>query len=280
MANKLPPGVLPKLWRRKNRKSGDEFGNFYIYVENKPVNLRSAVYSVARERAREAFFQGKREFQDERFFEKPPAAPDTGSTSATGVPSAAGGLVGGGGDWTADVAGAASSAVSPDLHTSPDGRQTRLLTAAPGPSSSATDATDAPSSTSDESTASTEGPTDGAESTQIPPEMFADMTGNLAMVLVEAQIRGQEWMFERFAKVQAGPVPMNNLGRTAGIEFWKQQLAKWMPQDVPLPEWAAAMVVCAMFSIPAQVEGMQPLRKKEPASEAPQDATANLYPPA
>ncbi len=236
--------IVPKLKQRKD-------GNWTCKVDKQTINLQTKTYSVARERAKEAAYEGKRDWSADRFYDKTP------STSNESAPSSAP-L----GDWQSDLADATSAGIKPDLYTGPDGSGVPLL----GPADDA-----APSSaphTPDEPKKQTS----SADSTEIPPEMFDGMMKQCAAILVEGQIRGQEWMIARFLKANAGPVPMNNIGRTAATQFWEQQLAKWIPKDVPLPEWAAALVVCAMFSVPVQLQGATPIEK------APESAPQTNYP--
>ncbi len=99
--------------------------------------------------------------------------------------------------------------------------------------------------------------------------MFDGMISQLAEMAVELQLRGQEWIFERYGKVQAGPVPLTSFARTAPQKIWEQQFRKWMPSDVPLPEYLVAPLLCAMLTIPVQIEGMRPLKKETKPSEPP-----------
>ncbi len=252
MANNLPPGVIPKLFRQRN-KDGKEIGNWYIKIKKKAINLRSQSYSKARERAKDAWEMGVREFQDDRFFETPaPVSPIRSPDINAPVP---------GNEWAADVAAAAASGLQPDAYFDSAGKQTPLLTAVPG--------IDAPGDGKPPTAKVEDEKKSSDESTAIPPEMFDGMINNLATVLVEAQLQGQEWLIARAAKVKAGPVPMNNVGRAAGTKFWDQQLRKWLPSDVPLPEWAAAMCAVAMFSIPVQLQNTTPIVKEDAPSSPP-----------
>ncbi len=232
--NDLP---LPKF-RRDRNKFGQEFGPYKVKVGKKKVSLKTESYIVARERAKEAFYDGKTMWEDvQRFYD---AA--TNSESKPATPAA---------DWAADLAGAASSA-KPDMYIYPDGKDhVPLLGSVPHTEDeSAPKPTDAPK-------------TDGGESTKIPLEMFGDMMETAASILVEGQLRGQEWIIAKYAKRKAGAVAMSDTSRTAAIEFWKQQLAEWIPQDVPLPKWASAMVVVGTFGLMTQLQNSEPMPPKD-----------------
>ena len=219
--------IVPKLKQRKD-------GNWTVRATDtkKWINLQTKVYSEARERAKEATYEGKRDFSTDRFYQATNATP-----AATGAPA---------GDWQTDVADAVQSGIKPDTYFNPNGEGMRLLPEVSS-DSGPPPPTDAPHTPTPEG------------STEIPSEMFDSMMAQAADILVEAQIKGQEWLIARALKANAGPVPMSNVGRTSAAKFWNQQLAKWMPRDVPLPEWAAAMIACAMFTIPAQLSGATPI---------------------
>lgn len=224
--------IVPKLKQRKD-------GNWTCKVDKKPINLQTKTYSVARERALEATYEGKRDWSTERFYDTT-AAP--ASAPAMGAPA---------NDWQSDVADAVASGLKPDAYFNPAGEGVRLL---PAGESAVPPPKDAPPTADEPPKVSEDG------TTQIPPEMFERMMGQLGEMIVEAQIKGQEWLIARALKANAGPVPLNNVGRVEAAKFWNQQLALWMPSNVPLPPWAVAMVTTAMFTIPVQLSGATPIK--------------------
>lgn len=229
--------IVPRLKQRKD-------GNWTCKVDKQTINLKTKTYSIARERAKEAVYEGKRDFGNEQFYDT--SAP---ASAPSAVPS---------GDWQSDLSAAASSGIVPDQYMAPNGSAVPLL----NPMESG-DAPPASAPHTPDSGAKAEDP----NSTHIPPEMFAGMMGQLAHGLVEGQIRLQEWLLARGLKMKAGPVPMNDKGREIAVQFWSQQLAKWVPEDVPLPEWASAMVACGMFCTMTQLQGATPIEK--PPTTAP-----------
>lgn len=244
-AGDLPP-PLPKFARARN-KFGQEHGPYRVRVGKRLVNLKTESYIAARERAKEAFYDGKTSWDESRFYERPSSAPANGTSGAAPAKPAA--------DWAADLAGAAA-AVKPDEYRRPNGTTYPLLGA---------------SRSNDSESAPTDAPKDdaapgtpGEESTKIPPEMFASMMETAAAIFVEAQFRGQEWLIERFAKRKAGKVPENDFSRVAATEFWKSQLAEWVPTDVPLPKWASAMILVGSFGAMTQLQNSSPLAKDVP----------------
>lgn len=253
MANNLPPGVLPKLWRQRN-KGGNEVGAWYITIKKKAVNLRTQVYAVARERAREVYFAGKdaKTFQDERFMEQP--APKT-----DGMPAPVEGQPQPSGDWTSDVADAAANGLSPDAYTSPQGKETPLLTAIPRTSE-------------DEPKPETPKVDEASEdSTKIPPEMLEGLVKQLAMMLVEGQIAGQQWLAIRFGKFEPGAISAADISPSIHpAKLWESQIRKWLPTDVPVPEWLAAIILTGMVTIPVQLANAKPLKKEKSESEPAQ----------
>jgi hypothetical protein len=238
--------LVPKLTQRKD-------GNWTCKVDKKKINLKTKSYSIARERALEAVYEGRRDWGTERFY-------DTGNTQS---PVNAPNVAAVGNDWQSDLNDAASRGVDPDAYTGPDG-QTRLLTSA--------DAGDAPPASAPytpESSAEA-GSSGGSDSTKIPPEMFANLTGMAAGALVEAQLMLQAWLMARGLKRQAGPIAQSSQTRQVSETFWKEQLKVWVPEDVPLPPWASAMITVAMFGGMEQLQGSVPIEK--PPETAPNSA--------
>jgi hypothetical protein len=236
MANPLPEGAIPKLWRNRN-KDGKEIGAWYVTLKKKPVNLRTQDYFKARERAREAM-GGRRDFTDDRYFDDAgAAAPPPPSVSSD--------------DWTSDAHKAATETVNPDAYFPPGG----------APEPSPPPPTDAPK-------VETEVPkSDANGNTQIPPEMMEGLLKQTANILVELQLHGQEYLWVRWGKMNPGFVPAEHDGRRIPAALWEAQLRKWIPTDVPIPEWAAAMILTAALGGLVQFQGAVPLPKKDESAQ-------------
>jgi hypothetical protein len=239
MANQLPPGAIPKLWRGRN-KEGKEVGAWYIHIKKKPVNLRTQDYTKARERAREAL-AGKRDFVDERYFEE--SVPEETSTSQrqiAAIPETPE-TTQGAGDWASDAQRAASAgttAVKLDEYIPPPPKD-EPITAKPIPTPGA------------------------ADSTNLPPELMEGLIKQIAHTLVELQIHCQEYLAIRFGKFQPGEVPLESDARKIPAAIWESAVRKMIPTDVPLPEWLVAPLLVAMLAGTLQLEGATPLRKED-----------------
>lgn len=243
MANPLPPGAIPKLYRLRN-KDGKEIGAWYCKISKKPVNLKTQDYFKARERAKEAV-TGRRDFTDDRYFE------ETGAPKVDPAPAAQAKAD----DWTGDAVRAASQAITPDEIIPPP----RQLGPAPDYGASTTGETSKP----DDKPDNPETPPN-PDSTQIPPEMMAGLIKQFAGTLVELQLHAQEYLWLRGVKINPGSVPADHDARIIPQTIWESQLKKWMPTDVPIPEWAAAIILTAVLGGTVQFEGATPLKKKDP----------------
>lgn len=241
-ASPLSAPVVPKVYRLRN-KTGQEIGPYYTKVGKKPVNLRTQDYFKARDRAVEAV-SGRKDFHDDRFFDDkgasvPQAPLDGAPSSAPAAPS---------GDWTADAVRAASAGLEPDAYFPP------ALPPMPQ-TESAGFGTEAKPETP-------KGPSIADESTTLPPEMLDNLVKQIAATVVELQIQGQEYLAIRWGKFQPGTVPPDSKARELPTAIWEAQIRKWIPTDVPLPAWIVAPVLCAMLTVPIQLEGATPLRTK------------------
>lgn len=238
MSNTLPEGAIPKLYRQRN-KSGQEVGAWWCPKVkgkiDKAVNLRTQDYFKARERAKEAL-AGKREFPDDRYFDDSgaPQIPVEQKVAASD-------------DWTADATRAARASVEPDAYFSPGEGPTPQTEQAPAPESAPTVTPETPK-------------VKDGESTQIPPEMMSGLISQIANTLVELQLHGQEYLWLRAVKVNPGNVPLESDARKVPAAIWESQLKKWMPMDVPLPEWAVAIILTGVMGGTIQFQGASPLR--------------------
>jgi hypothetical protein len=246
MSNPLPTGAIPKLYRQRN-KEGKEVGAWYCPKVkgklDKAVNLKTQDYFKARKRAMELLYSGRRDFPDDRYFDEsgapvPPAdAPKTPPSD----------------DWTADAYRAATQTVEPDAYFPPGSSPPPQPDPIPG---------DAPRVDAETPKSDAEG------NTQIPPEMLEGICEQLATVAVELQLHAQEYVWLRWAKMDPGFVPPDSDARKVPAELWKRQLKKWLPTDVPIPEWAAAIILTAFMGGMVQFDGAKPI--PQPPPEAPQ----------
>lgn len=227
--------MIPKLIQNKE-------GNWTAKIGGKRVDFKTKDYFQARERAREASENGTRHFTQ-------------GATAATDEPS-----IGGGGstpppatsDWTADAVRAAGAAASAEPAPPPPKPEERADYFPPGISPEPGIPHDTPS-------------TPPEVSTEIPPEMMAGLIRNVADTIVELQLHGQEYLFIRWGKREPGAVPLDHDARTIPRVLWETQLKKWLPTDIPLPEWAVAILLCGMMGGTVQFEGSKPLPQKSEA---------------
>jgi hypothetical protein len=220
---------LPKLYRMRD-KSRKEYGPYYCTIEKKPVNLKTQDYFKARERAREAV-TGRKEFADDRFFDEANNLKKPAETVATPQTAQSD-------DWTADAMRAAASGDVPYEYIPP-------AQSTPNPETSATPETPKP--------------TDG--NTNLPPELMEGLVKQIASTLVELQIHGQEYLWIRWGKMQPGEVHPDSDARKIPAAIWESAVRKWIPNDVPLPEWIVAPVLVAMMAGTIQLEGARPIPK-------------------
>ena len=243
MSNPLPQGAIPKLYRQRNA-GGKEIGNWYVRVKTVPINLRTQEYMLARERAREAYYDGKRTFPDER---NPPllALPPIKEKTATvelpqfvspPTPST---------DWAADVSRAAGEGLKPEVFP-------------PGISP--------PSATTETPKTESSGATGTNGQSKISPQMIEGIIKQAASVLVELQIVGQEFLWRRWGKIEPGTVPETHDARKLSTELWEQAIREWIPTDIDIPPWILAPIVCAALTVPVQIDGAKPLKKPEEPS--------------
>lgn len=240
MSNPIPPGAIPKLFKLRNA-DGKEIGNWRINIKQKPVNLRTQDYMLARERARQAFYEGKRDFADERSIDVPllTAIPETFNRApiAPDAPKVSG-------DWTSDVTAAAGAGLKPEVFPpEPTGR----------PRDAGNPIFESPTPIKESSP--------NGDKSKISPEMIEGIIKQAAQVLVEIQIQGQEYLWARWGKIQAGKVPENHDSRKIPLELWEQAIREWIPPELPIPPWLLAPIICAAMTVPVQIEGSTPLKK-------------------
>jgi hypothetical protein len=254
MANPLPPGAIPKLYRLRN-KDGKEIGAWYVKIKKAPVNLKTQDYMKARERAKDAV-NGVRSFVDDRYFDEAqktddnqPANPHSPQTPhVEPIQSTAQG------DWTSDAVRAATATETP---AEPETVKADKYYPPGLPPMSEVPPTDAPKEPGSEKAGI------GDETTTLPPEMMNGLVTQIAQTLVELQIQGQEYLAIRWGKFQPGAVSPDSKARELPQKIWEEQIRKWIPTDVPLPAWVVAPVLCAMLTVPIQLEGATPIPKKE-----------------
>ncbi len=240
MANPLPQGSIPKLYRIK--KAGKEIGSWQVIIKGKRVNLRTQDYLLARERAREAVTTGNTTFSDDSREQLALSPMPTRSESPPPSQSS-----GGSDDWISNLANAAAS-----IEGQPDAPQ-------PTPQSEPVtpDGYAEPFQKTDEPA---DAPTD--DKTSIPPELFDSVLGQVAMGLVQGQLMLHEWLAKRWAKVELGEVPFTGesaASRKVGVAMWKEALKDLFPSDIPLPAYLAAPLMVFMMGLPVQLKGAKPI---------------------
>jgi hypothetical protein len=117
---------------------------------------------------------------------------------------------------------------------------------------------------------------------QIDPTFLSAMLGQAADMIVELQLLGQGWLARRWASVDVAPVPPSFPMRQAAREAWRAQLLKWVPVDLPVPEWVLAVILTAACA-PVQLAGATPIKKDDkptPTTEAPTSSTTEAAPAA
>ncbi len=245
MANPLPQGSIPKLYRIK--KAGKEIGSWQVIIKGKRVNLRTQDYLLARERAREAVTTGNTTFSDdsrEQLALSPMPQAPTGNRFDSPPPLQSSGSD----DWISNLANAAAS-----IEGQPDAPQ-----ASPPQSEPVTpDGYAEPFEKADEPA---DAPTD--DKTSIPPELFDSVLGQVAMGLVQGQLMLHQWLAKRWAKVELSEVPFTGesaASRKVGVAMWKEALKDLFPSDIPLPAYLAAPLMVFMMGLPVQLKGAKPI---------------------
>lgn len=233
MANPLPPGTIPKISRLK--RAGKEVGSYGCLVQGKRVNLRTLDYAEARRRAKLAIETGQLDFPDSS--REPIVNADNPAPSVPLLPALPPVQ---GGNWAAEVASAVAGVDDTPPPPPPE-------TNAAQPDAYAPPGQEAPKEDPD------------SESTELDPEMLEEATEMVANILVEAQLWGQEWIARRWAKVQLGPVPQNHRSRKISVKCWKKALEQLLPEKIPIPPWAAAIITVGSYGLMEQVKGAQPL---------------------
>lgn len=262
MSNHLPPGAIPKL--RRVKINGQEIGNYQCTVKGERVNLRTKDYFKARERAKLAVESGVKDFPDDRYDPTLATAPVV--TTPSDAPPATGG------SWVDDVAASAGAGLKADqlvvqekvYRPSNDGTSSWTQDTGDGATPPNYPNSDRPSPPTEEKKAVPE--TEGQ--TFIPPELLEGLVKQAAYMCVELQITAQEWMALRWGKFEAGQVPPDSKARTLPLAIWEAQWKKWIPTDVPLPEWLVAPILLGALTIPVQLAGAKPIKKEASPTEA------------
>lgn len=221
--------ALPTIFRMRD-KARKEFGPYYCKIKgaDKPTNLRTQDYFKARERASEAA-GGKHEFTDDRFI---PDEPKTETPQTPGQPPTD--------DWRTDATRAAASGDIPYEYIPPN----------PNPDIYPPNNPPKP-----------ETPKPEGDNTNLPPELMEGLVKQIAATLVELQIHGQEYLFVRIGKIQPGQVHPDSDARKIPAAIWESAVRKWIPNDVPLPEWLVAPILVAVMAGTIQLEGARPIPK-------------------
>lgn len=210
----------------------DKDGNWRAKVGDKWKDLgKTSDYFIARERAARLA-----EGSSEPFIEPPKIFKEAG--------------INGGDDWTADaVRNAAANGPSQSSEYFPPGAAPPIREEpTPEPSSDGPDA-----------------------STEIPPEMMAGIIKQCAQTIVELQLHGQEYLWLRWGKIQPGEIAFDSEARKVPTALWETQLKKWFPSTVPIPEWAAAIILTAVMGGTLQFQGARPFEPGPGA--APQESS-------
>lgn len=98
-------------------------------------------------------------------------------------------------------------------------------------------------------------------------DFLEDIIGQGGALLVEAQLRLQEWAWKRYAKIQVAQVPPAHRSREAGAKLWSKALRRWLPKSIPIPDWVAAMAVVMMQTTKVQLgPGAHEVGKAPPAA--------------
>lgn len=251
MAYRLPPGVLPSLFRQK-RKDGKgrvrEVGCYYVQVKSKRINLRTANEAKAEVRRLEAI-NGVRDWPYDEVEVPmtdvtPPSTPTLRLLPAVQDPQVD--------ELARAVAGLGSPQTGPQTGPEPEDpphfEDAEKIHEGDG------------SNPPPPSNAPTPGPEAPKEDSTTLPDNFLDQSiGMCAMVAVELQVMMQAYLIKRFGKVEAGPVP--DAIKVASVEVWTLYFKTIVPKDVPLPGYLVAPILLATAGVAAQVMGAQPINK-------------------
>ncbi len=241
MANPLPYGTIPKLFRLK--RGGKEVGSWQVTIKGKRVNLRTQDYLLARDRARQAVLSGVTDFQDDT------REPLDGGGFAGNAPPVQRALPAGSDDWASALDAAAASVVdssAPPFDPQADKAEQAV------PSAAIPDGYEPPPETPPDP------PPESGGSTAIPPELFDNVLGQVAMGLVQGQLMLHDWLAKRWAGVKLGEVPFTGesaAARKVGVAMWKEALKDLFPTDIPLPAYLAAPLMVFMMGMPVQIKG-------------------------
>jgi hypothetical protein len=106
------------------------------------------------------------------------------------------------------------------------------------------------------------GPTsDGGSRVGFDPAWLENGIKKAAGLAVEAQLWLQEWAARRWGEVELGKVPKDSDAREPGRDLWEGFIRRIMPTDLPIPDWLAAPIAVAMFTLPVQLAGARPISK-------------------
>lgn len=265
-----PGKPRPGRSRLPFRKSegGRLHGSWLVWVKNKRVNLRTKNADIALLRSKEAF-AGVRTW-----------AQDDGQGPAQAVADA---LTGTGGAQSPPVVergtaapagfppGSSPVTPAPALPPIPEAPPEGPPKAPPGvtgdyipPPAGWADAVRGAASTASSAAPDDDGAGDGPD-----PEFVAMILGVAAGFAVELQLLAQAWIIKKRAKLVASPVPEDAKGREVATKLWTSAMRKWLPDDMPIPDWLAAPLMLAALTIPVQLTGAKPVDPNAPPAAAP-----------
>ena len=89
-------------------------------------------------------------------------------------------------------------------------------------------------------------PSAGANVGGLDLSALIDTAANLT---VDLQLQLQALAIRRAKGRNAGEVPQDNGMRQIGVEMWRQQFKIWLPADLALPPWLAALVVTGICGV-------------------------------
>lgn len=299
---------LPALWRRTNA-DGADFGSYYVTVKKRRINLQTDDRQLAHERRREAV-RGARKWP-RKMLPKVSAPTPAGGTAAENL--AALGEVDAlplnpGSEGSPAPLNGHSPAAAPALGALPAVPVIEPEPIPPPPPEAAGEWA------ADLGAAKADAPADEPPpaATRIRLADMAWLDGALvtaSKAAVGLQLFCQAWTMKLLGDVEAGhvgPAPtmrepsnpdeaaafMKKAGtrweegdpREPGRQLYEQTIKALLPEDLPIPDWAWAPIVTAIYTVPVQLKGATKIKRdadgkevprdEQPAAEAPGDARA------
>jgi len=227
---------MAKLWRVKRR--GKYIGSWRVTIKGKEINLQTQDANEATRRARLA---AKGQWPQEEHAAE--------AVAAAFKPVIA--------DGAANSDRAESSGAEGDGLPSPSAVAAGGAPLIPDVAPSSNWAADAGAAAADEGNPIPP-PSSAADGAAIDPGVLDGMIGNAAVMLVELQLTLQAAAIRRFAKKEAAAVPEDFVLRAPAAKMWEAQLRIWLPKDLPLPPWGAALLMVGVMGS-MQYAGAQPI---------------------